>query len=252
MAHLPGIFNPLEWNPEGGGGKQLPVGKHVVAITGAEPKVSNKGDSTALDLTLEIKEGSLAGVSGTWKLNLVHPNETAVKIAHENLSKIFHVLGYLQPTADLTPLFHRPFKIEVAPQTKGEGAEKGYTEVVGVFDLNGNPPKRGQIPAQAAPQQGQGFGQQQPQVQQPAPNHGQPAPAQTGWGQQAQTNPPNAQFAAGQPQQQVNFAPPAQANAGWANQGQPQQQPQQTQQPAVNAGWAGQQQPQGGGGWGQQ
>lgn len=249
MAFLPTVFNPLDWNPEGGGGRQLPVGKHLVCITNAEPKVSSKGDSTALDLTLEIKEGSLAGVSGTWKLNLLHPNEVAVKIANENLSKIFHVLGFLQPTQDISPLFHRNFMVEVSPQTKGEGAEKGYTEVTGVFDVNGNPPKRGMLPGQAqgAQNPAQGFqGQQQVQQGQPSPNQVQNQPqgqsAQTGWGQQT------AQTVGGQ-----SPSAPVGATQGWANQGQPQQAQQlQGQQPAVNAGWAGQQQPQGGGGWGQQ
>ena len=232
MAQLLQAFNAQQFDPTQGGGS-LPVGRHPVIIESSEVKANKANDGGYLQLNLKLIDGPQMGTTGAYRLNLYHSNPQTAEIAHRQLSAICHVIGVFN-VQDSQQLHNIPFIIEVGLQKGEEAAQKGYTEVKKVFDINGNEPgKAGQGAAPAQPQAQGGFGQQQP-VQQPQQPQGGGA-----WGGQP------AQQPAAQPQ----GAPAGNAPA-WGQQ--PAQQPA-AQQPAQQAGgWQqGGAAPAGGAPWGQ-
>lgn len=202
MAQLIQAFNAQQYDPTQGGGN-LPVGRHPLIIESSEVKANKANDGGYLQLNLKLIDGPQMGATGAYRLNLYHSNPQTAEIAHRQLSAICHVIGVFN-VQDSQQLHNIPFIAEVGLQKGEEAAQKGYTEVKKVFDINGNEPgKAGQGAAQAQPQGQGGFGQQQPaqQPQQPAQQPAaQPAAA---WGQQPQ-----------QPAQQ----PAAQPGAAWSQQ----------------------------------
>lgn len=234
MAQLIQAFNAQQYDPTQGGGS-LPVGRHPVIIESSEVKANKANDGGYLQLNVKLIDGPQMGTTGAYRLNLYHSNPQTAEIAHRQLSAICHVIGVFN-VQDSQQLHNIPFIVEVGLQKGEEAAQKGYTEVKKVFDINGNEPgKAGQGAPAAQPQQQPaaqgGFGQQQPAQQPQQPQGG------GAWG--------------GQPAQQPAAQPQGNAPA-W---GQPQQPAQQPQQPAGNAPAWGQQQggaaPAGGAPWGQ-
>ena len=230
MAQLLQAFNAQQYDPTQGGGS-LPVGRHPSIIESSEVKANKANDGGYLQLNVKLIDGPQTGTTGAYRLNLYHSNPQTAEIAHRQLSAICHCVGVFN-VQDSSQLHNIPFIIEVGLQKGEEAAQKGYTEVKKVFDINGNEPgKAGQGAPAAQPQQQPaaqgGFGQQQPAQQPQQPQGG------GAWGQQP------AQQPAAQPQ----------GNAPAWGGGQPAQQ----QQPAQQAGgWQqGGAAPAGGAPWGQ-
>lgn len=217
MAQLIQAFNAQQYDPTQGGGS-LPVGRHPVIIESSEVKANKANDGGYLQLNLKLIDGPQMGATGAYRLNLYHSNPQTAEIAHRQLSAICHVIGVFN-VQDSQQLHNIPFIIEVGLQKGEEAAQKGYTEVKKVFDINGNEPgKAGQGAPAAQPQQQPaaqgGFGQQQPAAQ-PQGN----APA-WGGGQPAQQQPQgapagNAPAWGQQPAQQPAAQQPAQQAGGW-------------------------------------
>ena len=220
MAQLLQAFNAQQFDPTQGGGS-LPVGRHPVIIESSEVKANKANDGGYLQLNVKLIDGPQTGTTGAYRLNLYHSNPQTAEIAHRQLSAICHCVGVFN-VQDSGQLHNIPFIIEVGLQKGEEAAQKGYTEVKKVFDINGNEPgKAGQGAPAAQPQQQPaaqgGFGQQQPaqQPQQPQGN----APA-WGGGQPAQQQPQgapagNAPAWGQQPAQQPAAQQPAQQAGGW-------------------------------------
>ena len=217
MAQLIQAFNAQQYDPTQGGGS-LPVGRHPVIIESSEVKANKANDGGYLQLNLKLIDGPQMGTTGAYRLNLYHSNPQTAEIAHRQLSAICHVIGVFN-VQDSQQLHNIPFIVEVGLQKGEEAAQKGYTEVKKVFDINGNEPgKAGQGAPAAQPQQQPaaqgGFGQQQPAAQ-PQGN----APA-WGGGQPAQQQPQgapagNAPAWGQQPTQQPAAQQPAQQAGGW-------------------------------------
>ena len=203
MARLLSAFNPNNFDPTQGS-SMLPVGKLLVVATSSEVKPTSDGNNGYLQYNLEVIDGDHKGASGAYRLNLYHSNQQTVEIANRQFSALCHVTGQMGVVEDSAQLHNIPFIVDVQKQTKGEGAEKGYTEVKRVFDANGNEPGKGgqnsakNVAAQAGqPAQGGfstannvpmnqgGFGGQA-QGGQPANQGGQAAGAAWGQGGQAQ------------------------------------------------------------------
>lgn len=229
MAQLIQAFNAQQYDPTQGGGS-LPVGRHPVIIESSEVKANKANDGGYLQLNLKLIDGPQMGTTGAYRLNLYHSNPQTAEIAHRQLSAICHVIGVFN-VQDSQQLHNIPFIVEVGLQKGEEAAQKGYTEVKKVFDINGNEPgKAGQGAPAAQPQAQGGFGQQpQQQPQQPAGA----APA-WGGGQPAANPAPAAQQ-------------PAQAPA-WGGAAPAQQQP---AAPAAGGWQQGGAAPAGGAPWGQ-
>ncbi|WUU86596.1 single strand DNA binding protein [Acinetobacter phage vB_AbaSi_W9] len=151
MAKLIAAFNPQQYDPTQGAA-MLPVGRHRVVITNSEVKPTADNANGYVQFDVQIIDGDLNGVTGAYRLNLYHSSPQASEIAHRRLSALCHVCGVLGSIQDTAQLHNIPFMIEVVKQTKGEGAEKGYTEVSKVFDANGNEPKQGGNSAAAVAQ----------------------------------------------------------------------------------------------------
>ena len=255
MAQLLQAFNAQQFDPTQGGGS-LPVGRHPVIIESSEVKANKANDGGYLQLNVKLIDGPQTGTTGAYRLNLYHSNPQTAEIAHRQLSAICHVIGVFN-VQDSQQLHNIPFIVEVGLQKGEEAAQKGYTEVKKVFDINGNEPgKAGQGAPAAQPQQQPaaqgGFGQQQPAQQPEQPQGG------TAWGgQQQPAQQPAAQpqgnapaWGGGQPAQQQPQGAPAGNAPAWGQQ--PAQQPA-AQQPAQQAGgWQqGGAAPAGGAPWGQ-
>jgi len=189
MAQLIQAFNAQQYDPTQSVGG-LPVGKHPVIVESSEVKANKANDGGYLQLNLKLIDGPQTGTTGAYRLNLYHSNPQTAEIAHRQLSAICHVIGVFN-VQDSQQLHNIPFIVEVGLQKGEEAAQKGYTEVKKVFDINGNEPgKAGQGAAPAQPQGQGGFGQQQP-AQQPAA-WGQPQGNGPAWGGQPQQPAGNA------------------------------------------------------------
>ena len=237
MAQLIQAFNAQQYDPTQGGGS-LPVGRHPVIIESSEVKANKANDGGYLQLNVKLIDGPQTGTTGAYRLNLYHSNPQTAEIAHRQLSAICHCVGVFN-VQDSSQLHNIPFIIEVGLQKGEEAAQKGYTEVKKVFDINGNEPgKAGQGAPAAQPQQ-------QPAAQGGGAWGGQPAQQPAA---QPQGNAPA--WGGGQPAQQQPQGAPAGNTPAWGQQ--PAQQPA-AQQPAQQAGgWQqGGTAPAGGAPWGQ-
>lgn len=195
MANIGMVFDATKIEPACVGGGQLPVSPKEgwkVIITDSEMKETAAKDGGYLELNVQIVEGEHAGTEGKYRLNIFNKNEQAQNIAHKQLSALCHVTGVFQIT-DSALLHNRPFRAVVGLQKGAEAAEKGYTEIKGVLDINGNQPgKAGSAPA--APPVAPVQAPVAPPVQQQAAPAWQPpaapeAPAQQAaptWGAQQQ------------------------------------------------------------------
>ena len=198
MAALVKPFDASKVDPEQGM-SNLPVGRHKVVIETSEVKPTKDGSNGKVQFNLVIVEGDSQNVTGAYNLNLYHSNPQVVQIAEKQLSALCHVTGVMN-LADTQQLHGIPFYIEVVKQTKGEGAEKGYTEIKKVFDASGNEPKAG-----GNIQQNSGNANAFQQANEPAPNQQQNG-GSWGGGQVADNVPPPNQ------NQQQN-----QNSGGWGN-----------------------------------
>lgn len=129
-------FNTQGITPKFGGGGGLPVGKHPVVIYNTKLEATNSGTGGKMVLQLEVIDGPAKGAKGDENLTLQHSNPTVVRISSEQLTAICHVVGLPNGFQDTQELHGKPFVVEVAPQKD----KPEYTEVIAVFDMNGNEP----------------------------------------------------------------------------------------------------------------
>lgn len=148
-------FNSQGIDPQyGGGSPQLPLGKHPVVISATALKPTKDNQGGYLELTMDAIDGPAKGGSQIDRLNLQNKNADTVRIANQQLAAILAVIGMFK--FDATEELHgKPFVVEIGPDKNNANQHR----VIGVFDMQGNPP--GQAGA-GAQQQGGGFGGQPP------------------------------------------------------------------------------------------
>lgn len=129
-------FNTQGITPKFGGGGGLPVGKHPVVIYNTKLEATNSGTGGKMVLQLEVIDGPAKGAKGDENLTLQHSNPTVVRISSEQLTAICHVVGLPNGFQNTEELHGKPFVVKVAPQKD----KPEYTEVIGVFDMQGNEP----------------------------------------------------------------------------------------------------------------
>lgn len=249
MAVLQQPFNAMQYNPEMGA-PSLPLGlKMPVRIISSEVKSAAQNQNNGMvSFMVEVLDGENKGATGAINFNIYNSNGDAARIAHDHLAAMSYVIGVL--TWQNTEQLHNiPFLVDVTKQKVKTGQEdKGYVEVSAYYDVQGNKPKRGQVP---------GGQQQVPQNQGGNGGNGGNAGWNTGGGQQnnqgQQTQDPNQGQQQNQNYNGGNGQQPdqnqQQQNGGY-NGGNQQQQNNQQQQ-GGNAGWnngGGQQGGNGGGG----
>jgi hypothetical protein len=206
---MPALMNPFDasqYDPSQTA-SQLPIGRHPVIIESSSIETTQKGDSGMVVFGLRVIDGPAKGSTGAYRLNLYHSSAKTSEIAHRQLSALSHVTNVFRvnKTEDLHNI---PFVVDVELQRDPEAASKGYTQVVRVYDMQGNEP--GKAP------QGGGMAQpqQQPQQQQPQaawgqPQNGAPAPAPA----------PAAAWGGGAAAPQQQPAPAPAPAAAWGNGG---------------------------------
>ena len=128
MADLDG-FNAHEVEPTASF-EAIPAGKYLAAITESEMKPTKNGSGSYLQLTLTILEGEYKGRVLWARLNLVNPNQTAVKIAQSELSAVCRAVGVMTPR-DSCELHNIPLLITVKVKKREDTGElanevKGY------------------------------------------------------------------------------------------------------------------------------
>lgn len=218
MAQLQAPFNAQQFDPtQGGSFKQLPVGKHPVVIVASEIKPTADNSGGMIVYQLQVIDGPAKGAEGPYRVNLYNASDKARSIAESQQAALCYVTGVflIQDTAQLHNI---PFVVEVKEQAltlqQVEKKNAGetvtpFTQVVKVYDIQGNEPKGG---AAQAPAQHQQQAPQQPPVQQQAP-----APAAGGWAPQAPQQPAAGAWGGGG--QVQHPAPAAPAAGGWAQGG---------------------------------
>lgn len=130
-------FNTAGIQPKFGGGGGLPIGKHPVIIYNTKLEATQSGTGGKMVLQCEVIDGPMKGAKGDENLTLQHSNPTVVRISSEQLTAICYVIGMPNGIQnDTSELHNKPFVIEVAPQKD----KPEYTEIVAVYDMNGNEP----------------------------------------------------------------------------------------------------------------
>lgn len=192
-------FDARSVQPQQGVGGH-PPGRFPFQITNTyvKPTKDNTGAMLIVELTSDV--GRIEN-----RYNIFNQSAQAVDIAQKELSALCHATGIYQlnfprdnqGTYDMANAA-RELRggrgiMEIVPQLNKDGTPNGYMEVKKVFDAAGNEPgKQGSAP-QTQPAQQQtsntGWGNPQPNTNQPPPNN---PPAQPWGGQPQQASPPPA------------------------------------------------------------
>jgi hypothetical protein len=143
MTGLNLIFDPNAHEPSGSQKVPVPAGNYLVAVDKTEIKDNKEKDGRStgkhLSITYKIVDGEFANNTLTGRYNLVNDSPDAVKIAHEELSAVCHVIGYLQPinlANSAAELIGGRLRVDVTNDGR-------YNEIKRVTDVNGNPASRG-------------------------------------------------------------------------------------------------------------
>jgi hypothetical protein len=119
MAQLPGIFNSdnhedlQSFDP-------IPAGDYAAHIEASEICDNRAGTGKYIKLTFVVLSGEFKGRKIWANLNIIHPNDVAVKIAQQELATICRACGKRQ-IADTAELHEIPLKIKVKIRpAKGE------------------------------------------------------------------------------------------------------------------------------------
>ena len=129
MANLHG-FDANQVEPTGDF-EAIPSGKYLAVITDSEMKPNKAGTGSLLQLTFQIIEGEFENRLLWTRLNLDHPNATAVQIARADLSAICRAVGVLAPR-DSVELHNLPLMIIVRCKKRQDTGDvvneiKGYS-----------------------------------------------------------------------------------------------------------------------------
>jgi hypothetical protein len=90
----------------------IPAGKYLAVITESTMEPNSAGNGSFLKLVFEIVEGEHKGRLVWERLNVNHPNETAVRIANAKLSAICRAVRVMAPQ-DSEQLHNLPLVIKV-------------------------------------------------------------------------------------------------------------------------------------------
>lgn len=108
----------------------IPAGKYQAVITDSEMKETKSGTGRYLQLTFEVIEGDYRGRKLWERINLLNPNQTAVRIAKETLAKICLAVN-VPVLKDTVELHNLPLTVEVKLKTDADGEVrneiKGYS-----------------------------------------------------------------------------------------------------------------------------
>ena len=90
----------------------IPAGRYLAMLNSSEMKANKSGTGQFLELVFTIVEGEYKNRQLWARLNLVNPNELAVKIAQAELSALCRAVNVLTPR-DSCELHNLPLTIQV-------------------------------------------------------------------------------------------------------------------------------------------
>jgi hypothetical protein len=152
MADLSGFdANQVEPNSDF---EPIPAGRYLAVITDSEMRPNKAGTGSLLQLTFQVIEGEYRNRLLWARLNLDHPNATAVQIARADLSAICRAVGVLAPT-DSVELHNLPLVINVKCKRRDDTGEI-------VNEIKGYAKKESPQPAAAAAQPANGAADSTP------------------------------------------------------------------------------------------
>jgi len=115
-------FNAPEVEPVGSF-DVLPIGEYLVVISASLRDPNKRGTGQLLQFTFDIVDGEHKGRKLFERLNIIHENETAQRIAQQTLSAICYVTGVMHPKQS-EELHGIPFIVRVGIRpAKGEYLE---------------------------------------------------------------------------------------------------------------------------------
>ena len=100
----------------------IPAGKYLAMITASELKPNKSGTGQFLELVFTITEGEYKNRQLWARLNLVNPNDLAMKIAQAELSAVCRAVGVLTPN-DSVELHNLPLVIKVRCKKRRDTGE---------------------------------------------------------------------------------------------------------------------------------
>ena len=115
----------------------IPAGKYDAVIAASERRRNKAGTGQYLELVFQIIDGEAAGRRLWVRLNLEHPNQTAVEIARADLSAICRAVGVLAPS-DSADLHNIPLVIRVRIKKRKDTGED-TSEIVGYEPVSAVP-----------------------------------------------------------------------------------------------------------------
>lgn len=121
MADLTG-FNAAQYDDDSLDLEPIKPGVYKAVITESQMMDNSKGTGKFLMLTLQIIEGEFKNRRVWDRLNLIHPNETAVEIAKQSLANICRAVGVLTPR-DSAELHDKPMSIRVVQRKREDNGE---------------------------------------------------------------------------------------------------------------------------------
>ena len=130
MENILDGFNASEVEPQGTF-EVIPAGRYVAVIIESVTKENSAKTGSFLEMVFQIIEGPNEGRKLWARLNLKHPNETAVKIARAQLSSICRATGKMTPR-DSAELHDIPLVIAVRVQ-KREDTGDMTNDISGYF-----------------------------------------------------------------------------------------------------------------------
>lgn len=123
----------------------LPAGRYEAMIVASEQKAAKSGSGHYLQLDFQVITGDATGRHVWARLNLDNPNETAVRIAQQELAAICMALG-LTGVGESEELHDKPLLIDVAIE-RGKDGRDDTNRIKAYLASGGFAPK----PAKPAP-----------------------------------------------------------------------------------------------------
>jgi len=207
-------FDATTVTPQQGGGRHPPGNKFPFEITAVAAKQVKDKDAGYFEVEFTSPAGTIKNIYNIW-----NENETARKIAQQELSALCHATGRFRLATGEELKGARGLMdvgFQKGHEPSAEKPEGGYVELKKVYDVNGNEP--GKVAAQPQGQQQQPQGNQQGaattwgnggQPQQVNGGGNQPN-VQSGWN--ANANNPQTQAATGWSQGAGQAHPPWKAS----------------------------------------
>ncbi len=119
----------------------VPPGRYLAEIVSTEMRPNRSGRGSHLEIEFSIAEGEHAGRRLWTRLNLDHPNDTAVRIAKQDLASICRAVG-LDRLSETEELHGRTLVVVLREGRRSDTGE-ATTEIRGYIQAPGSAPGKG-------------------------------------------------------------------------------------------------------------